>query len=92
MLDIDHRGLENLDIKILDTIIQKFSGGPVGIQTLAASLMEESETIEDVYEPYLMQIGFLQRPPRGRVATRHAYEHRGLALPPQDNEQTSFDL
>lgn len=94
LLDIDHRGLEALDIKILDTIIQKFSGGPVGIQTLAASLMEESETIEDVYEPYLMQIGFLQRTPRGRVATRHAYEHRGLMPPTNDasREQSSFDL
>ena len=72
LLEIDHKGLESLDIKILNTIIRKFSGGPVGVQTLAASVMEETETIEDVYEPYLMQIGFLHRTPRGRVATPRA--------------------
>ncbi len=92
LLDIDEKGLEALDIKILDTIIKKFSGGPVGIQTLAASIMEESETIEDVYEPYLMQIGFLHRTPRGRVATIHAYEHLGLVPPPGNTDQTTLDL
>ena len=63
---------------LLLTIIQKFDGGPVGIETLAASTSEESETIEDVYEPYLLQLGFLARTPRGRVATRLAYEHLGI--------------
>lgn len=90
MLDIDEMGLESLDIKILDTIIRKFSGGPVGVQTLAASLMEETETIEDVYEPYMMQIGFLNRTPRGRVATPRAYEHLGLTPPASD--QTALDI
>ena len=87
LLEIDHKGLESLDIKILNTIIRKFSGGPVGVQTLAASVMEETETIEDVYEPYLMQIGFLHRTPRGRVSTPRAYEHLGLAPPPQSPQQ-----
>lgn len=85
LLDIDEMGLESLDIKILDTIIRKFSGGPVGAQTLAASLMEEVETIEDVYEPYLMQIGFLNRTQRGRIATPRAYEHLGM-IPPTTNQ------
>ena len=87
LLEIDHEGLESLDIKILDAIVRKFSGGPVGIQTLAASVMEEAETLEDVYEPYLMQIGFLHRTPRGRVATPRAYEHLGLTPPPQSPQQ-----
>ncbi len=90
LLDIDAMGLESLDMKILDTIIHKFSGGPVGVQTLAASVMEEAETIEDVYEPYLMQIGFLHRTPRGRVATPRAYEHLGIAAPTTD--QTTLDI
>lgn len=87
LLEIDHEGLESLDIKILDAIVRKFSGGPVGIQTLAASVMEETETLEDVYEPYLMQIGFLHRTPRGRVATPRAYEHLGLTPPPSSPQQ-----
>lgn len=90
MLDIDHMGLESLDIKILDTIIRKFSGGPVGVQTLAASLMEETETIEDIYEPYMMQIGFINRTPRGRIATPRAYEHIGMTPPASD--QTALDI
>lgn len=85
LLDIDTMGLESLDIKILDTIIKKFSGGPVGIQTIAASLMEELETIEEVCEPYLMQIGFLNRTQRGRIATPRAYEHLGIT-PPMTNQ------
>ena len=92
LLDIDEEGLEALDIKILDTIINKFSGGPVGIQTIAAALMEESETIEDVAEPYLMQIGFLHRTPRGRVATPRAYMHLGLTPPPTATNQSALDL
>lgn len=77
-LDIDELGLDNIDKRILETIILKYSGGPVGIETLAATVNEETDTIEDVYEPYLMQIGFLARTPRGRIATALAYEHLGL--------------
>ena len=77
MLDVDSLGLDDLDRKILDAIIEKFNGGPVGINTVAASISEEADTVEDVYEPYLLQLGFLERTPRGRVATRRAYEHMG---------------
>ncbi|MDI6777622.1 MAG: Holliday junction branch migration DNA helicase RuvB [Patescibacteria group bacterium] len=77
-LEIDKLGLEPTDRHILETIIKKFGGGPVGIQTLATATMEEIETIEDVYEPYLIQIGFLARTPRGRVATELAYKHLGI--------------
>jgi Holliday junction DNA helicase RuvB len=86
-LEVDHLGLDELDHKVLLTIIQKFDGGPVGLETIAASISEEADTIMDVYEPYLLQLGFLERTPRGRVATRHAYEHLGLTYdrdkPPQ---------
>ena len=82
-LDVDEMGLDEVDHKVLHTIIEKFDGGPVGIETIAASISEEADTIMDVYEPYLMQVGFLQRTPRGRVATRHAYGHLGLEVPPQ---------
>lgn len=75
MHDIDELGLESTDLKILETIVKNFSGGPVGIKTIAASIAEEEETIQDVFEPYLMQIGFLARTPKGRIATRSAYEH-----------------
>ena len=78
MLDIDELGLESTDRKILQIIIENFNGGPVGIKTIAASLAEEEETIEDVFEPYLMQIGFLARTPKGRIATRLAFEHLGI--------------
>lgn len=77
-LDIDNLGLDNTDRKILETIIYKYAGKPVGIETLAATLNEEVETIEDVYEPYLMQIGFLARTPRGRIVTAMGYEHLGI--------------
>ncbi len=77
-LEVDELGLDKVDISILSTIIEKFNGGPVGIDTLSAAVHEETETIEDVYEPYLMQIGFIERTPRGRLATRFAYEHLGL--------------
>jgi Holliday junction DNA helicase RuvB len=77
-LEVDERGLDPHDRMILRTIIEKFDGGPVGIETLAASTSEEVETIEDVYEPYLLQLGFLARTPRGRITTRLAYEHLGL--------------
>jgi len=78
MLEVDELGLDGLDRRFLMTIIQKFDGGPVGIETIAASISEERDTIEDVYEPFLLQIGFLNRTPRGRVATRLAYGHLGL--------------
>jgi Holliday junction DNA helicase RuvB len=81
LLEIDQLGLDEVDRRILETMIQKFQGGPVGIDTLAAATSEESDTIMDVYEPYLIQLGFLQRTPRGRIATRLAYEHLGVAVP-----------
>jgi Holliday junction DNA helicase RuvB len=77
MMEIDKRGLDKMDKSILLTIMDKFDGGPVGIDTLSISLNEEKDTIEDVYEPFLIQIGYLSRTPRGRVATRLAYEHLG---------------
>ena len=77
-LEIDHLGLDNTDRKMLETIIKFYDGGPVGLETLSATIGEESITIEDVYEPYLMQIGFLSRTPRGRCATRLAYDHMGV--------------
>jgi Holliday junction DNA helicase RuvB len=76
-LEIDELGLDKVDRKLLLTIIDKFGGGPVGIETLSASISEEEETIEGVYEPYLMQIGFIDRTPRGRIAAQAAYEHLG---------------
>jgi len=75
LLDVDEGGLDNLDIKIIKTIIYKFNGGPVGLSTLSSSVGEESETIQEVYEPYLLRQGFIQKTPRGRVATKIAYEH-----------------
>lgn len=78
LMEVDPLGLDKVDHKVLLAIIQKYGGGPVGLDTLAAATTEESETIEDVYEPYLMQMGFLQRTPRGRVATRAAYDYLGL--------------
>jgi Holliday junction DNA helicase RuvB len=88
-LEVDERGLDRTDRTLLQTIIQKFDGGPVGLETLAASTSEESETVEDVYEPYLLQLGFLARTPRGRIVTRLAYEHLGLPYRP---EPGSFGL
>jgi Holliday junction DNA helicase RuvB len=76
-LEIDHTGLDEVDHKLLYTIIDKFNGGPVGLDTIAASISEEADTIMDVYEPYLLQLGFLERTPRGRLATKLAYEHLG---------------
>lgn len=77
LLEIDHRGLSSGDRKLLETIINNYGGGPVGLSTIAAALSEETGTIEDVHEPYLMQIGFLERTPRGRIVTQSAYEHLG---------------
>ncbi|MBI3742128.1 MAG: Holliday junction branch migration DNA helicase RuvB, partial [Chloroflexi bacterium] len=86
MLQVDELGLDEVDRKVLTTIIQKYNGGPVGLETIAASISEEADTIMDVYEPYLLQLGFLDRTPRGRVATRGAYEHLGLKFS-ERNEQ-----
>lgn len=89
MLEIDALGLDKLDRKILNTIIDFYKGGPVGVDTLAASIGEERSTIEDVYEPYLMQIGFLSRTPRGRVVTENAYKHLNKKL---DKSQIEIDI
>ena len=78
LLEVDSLGLDDIDRRVLHTIIEKFDGGPVGLETLGASLSEEADTIMDVVEPYLLQLGFLNRTPRGRVATRRAYEHLGF--------------
>ena len=78
MLQVDDVGLDHIDHKFLQGIIQDFQGGPVGLDTIAATIGEEPQTIEEVYEPYLLQIGFIQRTPRGRIATEKAYEHFGL--------------
>lgn len=85
MLDVDEKGFDRMDRKILSTIIEKYDGGPVGIETLAAAVSEEKDTLEDVYEPYLIQEGFLNKTPRGRLATRLAYEH--LKLPYRSSQQ-----
>ena len=81
LLEVDHAGLDRLDRDILKTICQKFEGGPVGLSTLAVAVGEEADTIEDVYEPYLLQQGFIKRTPRGRVATAAAFEHMGIERP-----------
>lgn len=81
LLEVDRYGLDQTDRRILLTIIEKFSGGPVGLETLAAAIGEDSGTIEDVYEPYLIKNGFLNRTPRGRVATERAFHHLGIAVP-----------
>jgi Holliday junction DNA helicase RuvB len=88
-LEVDQIGLDEIDHRVLHTIIDRFNGGPVGLETIAASISEEADTIMDVYEPYLLQLGFLERTPRGRLATPLAYEHLGLPCnkpkPPQPN-------
>ena len=86
LLDVDELGLDDVDRRILLTIVDKFDGGPVGVDTLAAATSEETDTIMDVYEPYLIQLGFLQRTPRGRIVTRRAYAHLGLPMPVQPDE------
>lgn len=80
VMDVDKVGLDHIDRNILKTIMEKFNGGPVGLETLAATVGEDANTIEDVYEPYLMQLGYLQRTPRGRVITEHGYRHFGIEL------------
>jgi len=88
MLEVDEMGFDGMDRKILNTIIEKYDGGPVGIETLAAAVSEEKDTLEDVYEPYLIQVGFLHKTPRGRLATRLAYDH--LGVPYQAMQQLRF--
>jgi len=89
-LDIDKIGLDEIDHKILNSIIGKFNGGPVGLDTIAASISEEPDTIMDVYEPYLLQLGFLERTPRGRVCTERAYQHLGLPYKKQRQPQATL--
>jgi Holliday junction DNA helicase RuvB len=90
MLEVDALGLEPLDRRLLRTLIVNFRGGPVGLDTIATSLAEEPETVEDVHEPFLIQTGLLARTPRGRVATELAYSHLGLETPPQPPEQQTL--
>jgi Holliday junction DNA helicase RuvB len=85
LLEVDERGFDEIDRQLLRTIIEKFNGGPVGVNTLAAAISEDKDAIEDIYEPFLMQIGFLDRTPRGRVATARAYEYFGLDAPGKDS-------
>nr|MDD6335463.1 Holliday junction branch migration DNA helicase RuvB [bacterium] len=94
MLEVDNLGLDNIDRMLLGTIIDKFEGGPVGLDTLAAASGEEAVTIEDVYEPYLMQLGFIDRTPRGRIATPAAYRHMGRKMPDkkEDGESGQMEL
>ena len=90
MLEVDELGLDDIDRRVLSTIIEKFDGGPVGLETIAAALSEESDTIMDVVEPYLLQLGFLNRTPRGRVATRRAYEHLGIPYEEKPGQAALF--
>jgi Holliday junction DNA helicase RuvB len=89
-LEVDSIGLDDVDHKILRTIVERFNGGPVGLETIAAAISEEADTVMDVYEPYLLQLSFLERTPRGRVATRFAYEHLGLDYGKGRTEQPSL--
>jgi Holliday junction DNA helicase RuvB len=92
MMDIDNLGLDLVDRRMLGAMIKNFGGGPVGLDTLAASIGEDATTIEDVYEPYLLQLGFLSRTPRGRVLTRPAYEHLNIPYPEQNSSvQLGFE-
>lgn len=90
MLNVDELGLDDIDRRLLHTIIEKFQGGPVGLDTIAASISEEADTVMDVYEPYLLQLGFIARTPRGRVATRRAYAHLGLTYPDRPEQTPLF--
>ncbi len=90
MLEVDVQGFDHMDRKILLTIIEKFSGGPVGIETLSSSIGEEKDTLEDVYEPFLIQTGYLQRTPRGRMATPLAYQHFGIRLEKNKDQESLF--
>src|SRR5205085_4250934 len=90
LLEVDQFGLDEIDQKIMRTVLEKFSGGPVGINTIAASIGEEAETIEEVYEPYLIQLGFLNRTPRGRVATELAYDYFNVKPKLRNNDQPAL--
>jgi Holliday junction DNA helicase RuvB len=90
MLDVDQFGLDDMDARILKAIIEKFDGGPVGVSTISAAIGEDASTLEEVYEPFLVQQGFLQRTPRGRVATPMAYRHFGYTPPPIPSEQVAL--
>jgi Holliday junction DNA helicase RuvB len=90
LLDVDVKGLDSIDRKVLLTLIEKYDGGPVGLSTIAASISEEPDTIMDVVEPYLMQLGFLDRTSQGRIATRMAYEHLGLRFPDSNQQPNLF--
>ncbi|HEX9013292.1 MAG TPA: Holliday junction branch migration DNA helicase RuvB [Anaerolineaceae bacterium] len=87
LLNVDPQGLDDVDRRVLKTVIEKFGGGPVGLNTIAASISEEPETIMDVVEPYLLQLGFLDRTPQGRVATQHAYDHLGIQFTSREQQQ-----
>ena len=87
MLEIDELGLDESDRRILIAIIEKHGGGPVGLETIAATIHEDLDTICDIYEPFLMQLGFLKRTPRGRRATKKAYQHLGVPYPQQKSQQ-----
>ena len=90
MLQIDELGLDAVDRRILSAMIEKFGGRPVGLDTIAAATGEDASTIEDVYEPYLLQLGFIARTPRGRVLLPNAYRHMGYTPPENGGQQTSF--
>ena len=93
ILEIDELGLDQTDRAMLSSMIERFGGGPVGLDTLAATTGEDAATIEDVYEPYLLQLGFIMRTPRGRICTKAAYEHMGVAMPqPVENRQIRMDV
>ncbi|MGD8418645.1 MAG: Holliday junction branch migration DNA helicase RuvB [Pseudomonadales bacterium] len=92
LLEVDEQGFDGMDRRLLTTIIEKFGGGPVGLDSLSAALSEERDTIEDVLEPYLIQQGFLMRTPRGRVVTEKAYQHFGLARPERANDQPGLEF
>ena len=89
-MDIDELGLDDTDRSLLRALIEKFNGGPAGLETLAATVNEDANTIEDVYEPYLMQLGFIARTPRGRVCLKGGYEHMGVKMSEKQRLQTSM--
>jgi Holliday junction DNA helicase RuvB len=89
-MEVDREGLDMMDRKILRVLLEKFGGGPVGVETISASVSEERDTIEDVYEPFLIQRGFLKRTPRGRVATPAAWKHLGIAIPKTSAQEELF--
>jgi len=91
-LEVDSMGLDHTDRRMLESMIKKFRGGPVGLETIAAAISETRETIEDIYEPYLLQLGFIMRTPRGRVVTEAGYEHMQIAYPKKNSEPQLFDF